>query len=204
MKSLKQGLKRYLLTCERCGNRYYTHDGKTQSGHPGDTLCSAECYKHKYPLQHLTIMITGSRDLSKTRLPRGVSVENMIRDQIRLFFASLKKYRGITVYLGDAGGVDTIAQEYLLKHLKESKQWTRVTVCHLADRKLRTKPRGEFLYFSGWFGEKFTSYIDRDDYMISMSDFMLVIRCNRSDSTGTTRNLTKAGGIKKPYLLIDL
>ena len=204
MKSVKQGIEEYLLTCERCGNRFYSHTGKTHVGKPGDILCSAECYKQKHPTDHLKIMITGSRNLSKSRLPTGVSVDNMIRDQIRLFFASLKKYKGLSVYLGDAGGVDTIAQEYLLEHIKESKQWTRVTVCHLSNRKLRTKPRKEFEYFSGWFEEDFTSYTDRDDYMIKNSDFMLVIRCNRSDSTGTTRNLTKAGGIKKPYLLIDL
>ena len=204
MESIGQAIERHLLTCERCNNRFLTHTGKTHVGKPGDILCSAECYKQKYPTEHLRVMITGSRNLSKGRLPVGVSVDNMIRDQIRLFFESLKKYKGISVHIGDAGGVDKIAQEYLSEHIKESKQWIQTTVCYLKDRKPRTKPRKEFSYFSGWLGDEFTSYLDRDDYMISVSDFMLVIRCNRSDSTGTTRNLTKAGGIKMPYLLVDL
>ena len=91
MKSIKQGIEEYLLTCERCGNRFYSHTGKTHVGKPGDILCSAECYKQKHPTDHLTIMITGSRNLSKSRLPTGVSVDNMIRDQIRLFFCITEK-----------------------------------------------------------------------------------------------------------------
>lgn len=151
------------------------------------------------PNTPLRIMISGSRDLFTSSLP--FPPYTFVRQQIHMYIREfLKNHKEIEVNVGDADGVDMLANDLLSAECRnincQRDMRVKVNVYHKGDT-----PRGDterkFNYIGG-----FENHRTRDDAMIELSTHYLFIRAGGDTSTGTTRNIEKLRNLESQNLTI--